>query len=93
MPATLDAVNERTRRRQASQRIHALTFNRYFDGIPVAGIQSILTDCGFDAEPLDGIYCGHQGRLDAVRVGERTWFNLSWYRMPSGRYEITCYLS
>ena len=34
--------------------------------------------------------------LNAVESGERvdnTWLCFSWYRMPSGRYEITCYLS
>ncbi len=85
---------EPTRRRQANQRIHALTCNRYFDSIPVMELQAILADSGFNPDPLNGIYCGHEGRIsDDARVGDRTWCNLSWYRMPSGRYEITCYLS
>ena len=86
-------TKETTRRHQANQRIHALTRNQYFKSIPTAEIKSILAEHGFDPEPLNGIYCGASGEADPVQVGDKTWCRLSWYRMPSGRYEITCYLS
>jgi hypothetical protein len=35
----------------------------------------------------------HQWAKELTRLGERTWFALAWYRLASGRYEITCYLS
>lgn len=88
------SVKETTRRHQANRRLHALTRNCYFESIPVAQVQAILAKHGFQPEPLDGIYCGAQGQIDPpAQVGEHTWCCLSWYRMGSGRYEITCYLS
>lgn len=84
---------ESPRRNQANRRIHALTCNRYFESIPLADLKAILAGEGFRTEPLDGIYCGSEGRCAPVQVGERTWLTLSWYRMASGRYEVTCYLS
>ncbi len=93
MPTPVAQLTERARRRQANQRIHALTCNQYFEAIPVATIADILTECGFNAEPLEGIYCGASSQIEPELVGQRTWVSLSWYRMPSGRYEITCYLS
>jgi hypothetical protein len=91
MPATV--LSETARRRHANQRIHALTGNQYFESIPLADLKAILAEQAFQTEPLDGIYCGAQGRIAPAQVGERTWITLSWYRMVSGRYEITCYLS
>ncbi len=85
---------EPKRRRWANRRIHALTLGQYFDSIPVAALKGILADHGFQADQLDGVYCGREGRVDLpTQVGERTWFTMSWYQMASGRYEVTCYLS
>ena len=81
------------RRNRANQRIHALTCNNCFEALPLAQLKTILSLHGFQTAPLDGIYCGSEGRLDPVQVGERAWFTMSWYRMSSGRYEVTCYLS
>ena len=65
----------------------------YHDGIPVGLIVDILTANGFDREPMDGIYCGREGRLHE-QVGPKTWIALSWFKMErTGRYEITAYVS
>ena len=86
-------VAETTRRNRVNQRIHALTCNSYFEALPLASLKTILAEHGFQTEPLDGIYCGSEGKLDPVQVGARTWFVMSWCRMSSGRYEVTAYLS
>jgi hypothetical protein len=87
------AGSEISRRNRVNQRIHALTCNNYFEALPLTQLKDLLAGQGFQTEPLDGIYCGTEGKLDPVQVGERTWFVMSWYRMSSGRYEVTAYLS
>jgi hypothetical protein len=93
MQTPAPVVSEITRRNRVNQRIHALTCNNYFEALPLAQLKELLAGHGFQTEPLDGIYCGSEGKLAPVHVGERTWFTLSWFRMPSDRYEVTAYLS
>jgi hypothetical protein len=63
----------------------------YFDSIPVADICAVLVAAGF--RPLeDGIYCGATGECHEA-IGAGAWFRMQWYKMGSGRYEITAYVS
>lgn len=63
------------------------------DGLPIREMADIATRYGFDAEPLDGIYTGREGRIHE-RIGERTWLTMTWYKLPvSGRFEIVAYAS
>ena len=86
-------ASETTRRHRANRALHQLTRNHYFDAIPLTQIRAVLSAHGFQTGSLDGIYCGATGQADPAQVGDRTWLALSWYRMGTGRYEITCYLS
>jgi len=73
--------------------LRALTTNRYFDSLPLADIAAVLAAHGLSA-PLDGIYCGHQGRVhEPIGPDNRPWLCLTWFRMPSGRFEINAYVS
>lgn len=46
-----------------------------------------------DRETADGIYCGEEGRSQWALVGCRRGVQMTWYRMPSGRYEVVAYVS
>ena len=82
----------RVRTRRANNEIHALTTNRYFDGIPTSEMAEILNRHGFTGDAtMEGIYCGHEGRMSEL-AGENRYFTMSWYRMTSGRFEIIAYL-
>jgi len=83
---------EKKARRLAGNAIGQLTHNRYFESLPISDVASILQSHGFDPAGLVGIYVGHEGRIHE-QVGAKTFLSLSWYRMPSGRFEITAYLT
>jgi hypothetical protein len=83
---------EKKARRLAGNAIGQLIHNRYFDLIPLREISQILRNHGFDPDDLNGIYVGREGRIHE-QVGPRTFLSLSWYQMPSGRFEITAYLT
>jgi hypothetical protein len=72
--------------------ITSLTHNTYFDSIPAAPIAAILESFGLLTSELNGIYCGHEGRTLA-QVADNAWLHMTWYRMPSGRFEIVAYVS
>jgi hypothetical protein len=85
----MTATTERHNRKQANQQLAALP--SYHPYIPNQTVDAILIGHGF--KPLEeGLYCGREGRL-SEQVGERTWINLTWFKMPSGNYEIVSYLS
>lgn len=66
--------------------------NNYTESIPVQDHADILEQHGFSGSALDGIYTGREGHADQ-QVGPNTFHHMSWYKMPSGRYETTAYLS
>jgi hypothetical protein len=92
-------------RKKANDAIYALTANKYFDGIPLDALVAACEKAGFgfDPEEIACILCGAEGRAtwalhDAVAVpGCYTPVNamlvLTWYKMPSGRYEVVSYVS
>lgn len=84
-------IKETTRRNRANVEINELT-KTYWQSLPISDVAAILTRHGFDPTETDGIYCGHEGR-SAAKVGPKTHLYFCWYRMDSGRYEITSYLS
>ena len=86
------AKEEVSARRRINEKLADFTRNRYFDGLPISALCAMLEAEGFDAENLMGIYCGATGKVHE-QVGPRTWFRMDWYRMESGRYEVTAYLS
>ena len=61
-----------------------------------AGIKAVadaLRSGGLDAGCLDGIYCGEQGQTCQSISGTKNAIYVSWYRMQSGRFELTAYVS
>ena len=83
-------ASEKTRRNRANNALHAIS-RTYHCGLPIAEIDSILTANGFEAtEPA--IYCGAEGSSHE-KIGPNSWLSFTWYKMESGRYEITTYLS
>ena len=64
--ANTNPLNSRKAERKAQNATNdslADLSRRYHDGIPVGEIADILTENGFDREPMDGIYCGREGRV------------------------------
>lgn len=85
----MTATEESRNRTLANQELGMLL--TYHPHIPTGDVDAILTAYGF--KPLEeAIYCGAEGRIHE-QVGERTWIVLTWYKMPSGNYEIVSYLS
>ncbi len=90
-------------RRSMNDRIYDLTAKKYHDSIPLGTIDDILKEHGFqliqeDGRPWDGFLCGREANV-TFDIGvingkvENAMLVLSWYRMPSGRYEIVSYVS
>jgi hypothetical protein len=81
--------------------LHQLTSNTYHEAIPVSSIMGFMHERGFAAEDPseeEFILCGREGKMTTIykhRDSERQRFAwvLTWYRMPSGRYEVVTYLS
>lgn len=76
----------------------------YWNHIPLGDIFEELNNGGLqaiddDGEPWEGILCGHDGRaffpLKDIKTNKiiKSGLVLIWYRMPSGRFELTIYFS
>ena len=65
---------------------------------PLTSIAEALQANGFDAEPMNAMYCGDKGQMH-VQVGKKTWLVVQWYLLnpyPASspkRWEINSYLS
>jgi hypothetical protein len=65
----------------------------YHDGLPLQEVLDTLHNAGFtETEEVLGVYCGREGRATAF-VGMGTYLSFSWFKMPSGRFEVTAYVS
>jgi len=90
-------------RKSINNQIHTATSKTYFDHIPLFTLDNILKEKGYwliqeDGEPWSGILCGENVNttFDIGGVGGKVRNSvlvLSWYKMPSGRYEIVSYVS
>lgn len=76
-------------RNRINKQLDNLCRNNYFQSIPLKDIAAILAP--FELKIEDGIYCGDGETYE--EVGHGVWFRMSWYKMPSGRYEIVAYVS
>jgi hypothetical protein len=82
-------LNESKARKVANKLLAALEV--YYPFIPTTEIDNALLAAGLnELEPA--IYCSEEGRSHE-QVGANTWLSLTWYKMPSGRYEIVAYVS
>ena len=85
------------------------TDNRYFEEIPISEIIGVLEEHGYtvlqeDNTPWSGMLLGEEGneyfhlgvkrRMEGIyEPVKNAMLALSWYKMQSGRYEITAYIS
>jgi hypothetical protein len=85
-----------------NRKLYDMTFNTYFDSIPLDTITAILAESTVDivdeaGNKWEGLLLGRSSNTTfALRECTKIlrcvlW--LSWYRMPSGRYEIVVYVS
>jgi hypothetical protein len=80
----------KTRKSRANSSLYNIG-KTYHTGVPVDLVNTILIEQGFNRLE-DGIYTGREGR-SVEPVGEETTLCMTWYKMPSGRYEIVAYVS
>lgn len=86
----MDATQERKAKHAVNTQL-AILGRTYHNGLPLHEIDGILALSGFNRLE-EGIYCGREGRINE-QVGPKTWFTMSWFKMESGRYEVTAYVS
>ncbi len=75
----------------------------YHSFIPLAEMFGLCESNGLmplqeDGTPWSGVLWGVDGRTsidlrDTATGKINRWLNISWYKMPSGRYEVTAYIS
>lgn len=84
---------------RANRSMGNLTMNKYFKEIPMYQIEEILKDNHLRIPEESYILTGREGRAqwsiyDTYANKQTNQFlNVSWYRMPSGKYEIVTYIS
>lgn len=87
-----------TLKNQIGRKLHDLTANKYFNEIPLDEIFEIVNVNGLmvvdeAGEAWSGLLCGESGQAHFKVQGAKFFLHLSWYTMPSGRYEIVTYIS
>ena len=95
-------------RKKANAAIYALTANKYFTAVPLDALVRACEEAGyaFDEEEIACILCGREGRATwslyrttevpgygTFREAVNAMLVLTWYKMPSGRYEVVSYVS
>ena len=92
-------------RKEAGKAIWNTLKPTYFDSIPLLGIQDALKPfslmiCDEEGNPWEGLLCGREAHeifpvasTEGQGKVENASLCLSWYKMPSGRYEVIGYLS
>ena len=86
----MTAKQERNARKVVNDALYELG-RIYHDSLPITTIDGILQGAGLN-ETEPAIYCGREGSSNE-QVGEHSYLSLSWYRMGSGRFEVTAYVS
>ena len=91
-------------RRKITNSFHKLLKPIYFQSIPLNELFAITLENGYkpiqeDATLWSGLLCGSEGTtlfplVDSQNTGPvNNSIALQWYKMESGKYEITAYLS
>jgi hypothetical protein len=89
-------------KRTINHKLYDLTYNTYFDSIPLDKITTIFAESTVDivdeaGNKWEGLLLGRNSHttfaLKEINKVLKFVLYLSWYRMPSGRYEIVAYLS
>jgi hypothetical protein len=65
----------------------------YYDHLPIVRISNLVEEWGFSADELEGIYCGHEGRVHQC-IGDGKYIVVIWARVgDNNRFEINSYVS
>ena len=85
-----------TESRKVNKQLVALP--TYHASIPLSTIFQICKNFDLDVvdedgTPWSGVLCGDSGHALFKIACVRNVVVLDWYKMPSGNYEITCYIS
>ena len=79
---------------QANVRLHEYGTDYHNAHEVMPYIREILATNGFDTEQLSDIEAsGESGEARCVPVGRDVYLCVTWYRMPTGRYEVVAYVS
>jgi len=70
----------------------------YHEAIPLSAMFELCEKVGLepvceDGTPWSGFLCGREGRAVFELKDCRKSLVVSWYKMPSGRYEVTPYVA
>ena len=92
-------MNTTTEKRQLNRQLHSFTLNEYFSSIPLDTLFMIVETktkskiVQEDGTPWSGILCGDNSMARFAIAGRKYGLFIQWYKMESGRYEITAYVS
>jgi hypothetical protein len=88
---------------KANKLLSKMTTNVYFDSIPLEAVFKVMEQFGViiiqeDGSPWSGFITGAQGQANfdmgwEGRPIKNASLSMSWYKMPSGRYEIVAYVA
>jgi hypothetical protein len=83
--------------RRSSNNQLATLCSTYHRAIPVSAMFEACRPIGEvvqeDGTPWSGFLCGHQGRASLAIDGSKSMLVFTWYRMPSGNFEVVAYVS
>ena len=82
-----------TRMQKLNNRLRYISMG-YYDtlGAALSEVYDALQDAGLKQQEVLYGLPGNEGKIHA-EVGEGKWLSATWYRMPSGRYEIVAYVN
>jgi len=96
MADTNNMTRDKTEIRKAARKVNvelAKMGRVYYDKLPVGRIIALLEENDFDTENLEGIWCGHEGRVHES-IGDGKFILVAWCRVgDNGRFELTSYVS
>lgn len=89
-------MSPQTVRNQINRKLSKM--DTYQNEIPVTAIFEILRESGVEAvqedgTPWSGFLCGESASTAIGLKGLKGYLWIGWYKMPSGRYEITSYVA
>jgi len=65
----------------------------FYDHLPIVAVSNLVEEHGFTADALEGIYCGHEGRVHQP-IGHGKYIQINWCRIgDNNRFELNCYVS
>lgn len=78
---------------EANKALDKINHNQYRDHVPVGEMVEAIKEFGFEVVE-DFILCGHEGKatIELKRNEKPSYLHISWYRMPSNRFETVAYI-